>query len=134
MLTGVVLLGLSGKSLMDDRRFLAKAAVATGVVVDIARVVDQDDEVAYYPVVEFTTAREQVVRFEADEATPDPDRQLGASVRILYDPANPQDARLDTFMSRWGLSIVMGTLGLGFVLIPAFAYLVRRWMLRRSYP
>jgi Protein of unknown function (DUF3592) len=124
MLAGVVLLGLSGKSLMDDRRFLAKAAVATGVVVDIARVVDQDDKVAYYPVVEFTTAREQVVRFEADEATSDPDRQLGASVRILYDPANPHDARLDTFMSRWGLSIVMGMLGLGFVAVPAFFFLL----------
>jgi hypothetical protein len=124
MLAGVALLGFSGKSLMDDRRFLAKAAVATGVVVDTAMVVDQDDEVAYYPVVEFTTAREQVVRFEADEATPDPDQQLGAAVRILYDPVNPQDARLDTFMSRWGLSIVMGMLGLGFVAVPAFFFLL----------
>jgi hypothetical protein len=127
MLAGVVLLALGTKSLVDSRRFLAKAAVADGVVVDIARDVDLDNEVSFYPVIEFVTLREQVVRFKADEATPRPDQRMGEEVRILYDPANPQDARLDTFWSRWLESIVLGVIGLGFVVSGAFAYrLLRR--------
>jgi hypothetical protein len=130
MLVGVVVLALGAKALVDSQRFLAKAVVANGIVVDVARVVNSDNEVSFYPVVEFVTAREQVVRFQADEATPDPEQRMGDSVRILHDPADPGNARLDTGFSRWGAGAVLGFVGLGFVVSGAGAYL----LLRRGQP
>jgi hypothetical protein len=66
-LIGVGMAGFGAKALVDDERFLAKAAVADGVVVSVKEVVErrqtgsginaQDvEETPLYPVVRFTTA------------------------------------------------------------------------------
>jgi hypothetical protein len=73
------------------------------------------------------TAREQEVRFQASEGSDDPFAYgVGDSIRVLYDPANPQDARLDTWASRWGESIGLVIVGLVLVVIGA----VGLWLLR----
>ncbi len=124
MLGGIAFSILGVKALVNSRHFLANATAATGTVTDIHRVI-QDNEPSYYPIVEFVTLRERVVRFEADESNAD--LQVGDSIKILYDPANPQEARVDTWFSRWGGAIVMLCVGLGLIIIPAVVYrLLRR--------
>jgi WD40 repeat protein len=140
LLAGIVGVGVGVKGLVDSRRFMATASSANGVVVDVARVIERRQEGSgshtyyknvpvYYPVVQFVTAREQVVRFEADEGSQKRSAyQVGASIRVLYDPANPQDARLDTWASRWGFSILAVSMGLLFIVIVAVIY----WVALRS--
>ena len=130
MLVGGGLVGLGAKVLVDNQRFVAKAAGATGVVLYVREEVrrervgsgnnERDEDVSYfYPIVQFHTAREQVVEFEGNDGS----LRAGDSVRVLYDPANPQDARLDSWSSRWGAGTV--PLAIGLVLIAVGAVLYR---------
>jgi Protein of unknown function (DUF3592) len=138
MLAGIVLVGVGVKGLVDSQRFMAKASRTNGVVVDVARVVQQErrgpsdnpyyvDVTYFHPVVQFVTAREQPVWFQAGEGSKDPlTYQVGDSVRVLYDPARPQDARLDTWFSRWGGSIMLGGLGLFLVVLGVVIWVALR--------
>jgi hypothetical protein len=135
-LAGAVCLVVGGKALVDSRRFAAKASAANAVVVDVAEVVRRvqkrsgdnwyDEDVTYFhPVLRFVTTSEQTVQVQASEGSEDPSaHRVGDSVRILYDPANPQDARLDTWFSRWGEAVVLSSIGFGLVLLPAVIFLV----------
>jgi len=131
MLVGGGLVGLGVKVLVDTQRFVAKAAGAKGVVVDVREEVRSErrgsgdnehyvDVTYYYPVVRFLTAREQVVQFQGDDGS----LRVGDSVRVLYDPANPRDVRLDSWPSRWGAGTV--PIAIGLVLIVVTAALYRR--------
>jgi hypothetical protein len=130
MVAGAICLVVGVKALVDARLFVAKAAAANGVVMDVAEAVERvqkrspggdwyDEGVTvFHPVVRFVTAREQAVRFKASEGSGDPFAYgVGDSIRVLYDPANPQAARLDTWASRWGDSITLGMVGLGLVVL-----------------
>jgi Protein of unknown function (DUF3592) len=130
MVAGAILLVVGVNALVDARLFVAKAAAANGTVVEVAETVQRvqkrspgadwydEDVTVFHPVVQFVTAREQPVRFQASEGSSDPFAYgVGDSIRILYDPANPQDARLDTWASRWGDSITLGVVGLGLVFL-----------------
>ena len=71
ILLNVMMLGGGVKTLLDGRRFLSTAVEARGVVVDVAKVREYDSDAGagrqvtrLYPVVEFVTAREQVVRYQ----------------------------------------------------------------------
>jgi hypothetical protein len=141
MLGGAIFLIAGVKTLVDSQRFLARAVAANGVVVDVAEVVEQvrrrgpgdnwyyQDATVFHPVVRFVTAREQDVRFQAREGSEDPSRYgVGDPIRVLYDPANPRNARLDTWVSRRGDSLTMLAIGIGLVVIGALGF----WLLRSS--
>jgi hypothetical protein len=110
--------------LVASQRFLAKAEVAEGVVVDVATSVEREQrksgdrtdyvDVTYFaPIVRFRDGREQVVQFQAGQrSSGQPAYRVGDSVRVLYDPANPQDARLDTVFGRWGAAMIFLGMGL----------------------
>jgi hypothetical protein len=135
---GVFFVGVGVKGLVDNWRFLTTASGANGVVVDVARVVERvqrgSGDRTYYknvtffhPVVQFVTAREQVVRFQASEGHEERSAyQVGDSVRILYDPANPRDALLDTWFSRWGDPLIPVAVGLVMIVLVAVIYRVKR--------
>jgi uncharacterized protein DUF3592 len=94
ILLNVMVLGGGLKVLLDGRRFLATAAEARGVVVDVAKVREYDSDVGRevtrsYPVVEFVTAREQVVRYQPPMGSNPPDYRIGGPLRVLYDPGQP---------------------------------------------
>jgi hypothetical protein len=134
LLVGIFLLGIGVKGLVDSWRFLANAGGANGVVVDVAEVVRRvergsgdrtyyENVTFFHPVVQFVTAREQVVRFQASEGHEKRSTyQVGNSVRILYDPANPRDARLDTWFSRWGDPLIPVAIGLVMVILVTVIY------------
>jgi hypothetical protein len=142
MLLGAVLVVLGVKTLMDTRRFLTTAKVARGVVVRVdQRVVTEQrgpsDDPYYvqvthkFPVVEFTTAYEQVAQFRADDGS----LRVGDSVRLLYDPANPRNARLDNWGNRWAGFLALTGIGLGFLAGFGVLYLlIRRARLRPRPP
>jgi hypothetical protein len=139
MFAGAIALVVGGKALVDSRRFVATAVATNGVVVDVAGVVQRtqkrgpdgdwyyQDVTVFHPVVRFVTAGGREVRFQASEGSGDPFAYgVGDTIRVLYDPANPQAARLDTWSSRWGDSIGMVLTGLGLVVLGA----VGSWLLR----
>ncbi|MBV9417101.1 MAG: DUF3592 domain-containing protein [Solirubrobacterales bacterium] len=79
--------------------------------------------VTYRPTVEFRTRDGERVRATSPIARNPAPGRVGDSVRVLYDPADPQRVRLDTRMGRggclaWGLigfgmlPLVVGVIGL----------------------
>ena len=116
--------------------FQAKASVADGVVVKVDKVVDHRwtgsgdraryvERTRYYPFVRFVTASEQVVQYSDGSGSNPPAYRVGDSVRVLYDPANPQKARLDTWSSGRSGSTVMIIIGV--VIILSVGVVVFRW-------
>jgi Protein of unknown function (DUF3592) len=128
VLVGAAMAGIGVKVLVDSQHFLATAATANGVVVDVVKVREEDSEQTlvtnYYPVVQFATARERVVRFRGDQGSNPPDYRVGEPVRVLYDPANPRHVKFDTWNARWGDGVALTATGLGLVVIYALLLVV----------
>lgn len=146
-LIGVGVAGFGVKALVDNQRFLAKAAVADGVVVGVKDVVERRqtgsgtnvqvvEETQLYPIVRFTTARGQVVQFQAAPNSNPPHHRVGGSIGLLYDPANPQQVTFDTWRNRWGAGLILISAGLGLVAISAAIFMLlgsgrfHRWLQR----
>ena len=145
ILLNVMMLGGGLKVLLDGRRFLATAAEARGVVVDVAKVREYDSDAGaggqvtrLYPVVEFVTAREQVVRYQPHMGSNPPDYRVGGPLMVLYDPANPQHVVLDTWDELWKEGVILLAVGLMLMVISVAVYLVlrsdraARWLNRGS--
>jgi hypothetical protein len=81
----------------------------------------------YYPVIRFVTPLEETVQFEGGDGNTKPEEyRRGESISILYDPANPHDARLNTSNSRWGGVIALGACGFLFVVAAGVLLLFTR--------
>lgn len=91
---------------------------ASGIVVETVEETD-DNTVYSYPVVAFTDSggRNHTVRIP--EGSSPPDWSAGDSLTVLYDPANPEDARTDSFTGSlllWLVPFVTGFVGTGFLI------------------
>jgi Protein of unknown function (DUF3592) len=131
ILLGAAMVGFGVKSLVDGQRFLATAAEARGVVVDVAKVREYDSDAERYvtrsyPVVEFVTAREQVVRYQPPMGSNPPDYRIGGPLKVLYDPANPQHVVLDTWDDVWKTGVVLVPVGLVLMVFCTAVYLLLR--------
>jgi hypothetical protein len=93
--------------------FVQGAQRTTGVVVGNTL---SSDRMAYFAVVRFELNGPSVT-FEDRVGHRSP-RRVGESVAVLYDPATPARARIDTVTSLWELSIAIGGMG---ALVGAFA-------------
>jgi Protein of unknown function (DUF3592) len=124
----VVLLAIGAATLVHEARFVRGAERATGTVIDLESRTS-DGDLAYYPVVRFTTAEERTVEFTSSSTSSSPP-DVGDHVEVLYDPDDPRDAQLSGFFSLWLWPIVLGGLGIGFgaagLFYPRFGPLARR--------
>jgi hypothetical protein len=89
---------------VDTQNMLGRFSQVDGTVVDNSYATTQDGSNvsgAYYPVIEFSTASGEVVRFTDGVGSLPPDYAEGASVRVAYDPAGPRTARLVSWKRLW---------------------------------
>jgi hypothetical protein len=94
-----------------ERRFRAAARAAEGVVIDLQwSEVESDDfrggEV-WHPVIEFIDLSGRQRVFTASTGASPPAYQKGDRVGVLYSPEAPEDAKLDTFFSVWGVTLIL---------------------------
>lgn len=84
-----------------------------------------DGSTTYSPVVEFT-ANGQTYTFESDNASSPPAYQVGETVNVRYDPADPSTAQIDKLTERWLMPILLipsmlcGSIILTFVMVRAW--------------
>ncbi len=114
---GVLLLGIGGYFLYDTLTFLNHAtARATATVITCPMDYSADDSNGSCP---------PTFRFPANGGlvtVTDPvegDYHLNEQLQVAYDPANPQGARIVSFMHFWFLPTQLGGLGALFLLIGA---------------
>lgn len=105
---GIGLLAGAGYMFSDTRQLLAAAEKAPGVVVGLERRSSKGGG-AEYPVIEFAAVSGEVRRFTLSGPG---DYPTGAVVEVLYDAANPANARLNSFIELWLGSLALGGFGL----------------------
>jgi hypothetical protein len=111
-----LLIGLSQayQVVQQERNWIS----APGTVVDNT-IVARATGASYAPVVEFRTMEGETVRFTDDVGTVPPEYEVGAKVKVLYDPNDPHNAQLVSWERLWiGPVLLIGS-GLLPVLIAA---------------
>lgn len=129
---GVSLLTIGVALTIHHLLFVHRATAATGVVLEnIARASEEEDAdhnkrfvTYYYPKVRFRAADGQQITFVSEWGS-DPPRPIGASVKVLYDPADPSGASVEegTF---WVFPAVLFLVGAIFTPWPVYFLIKQR--------
>lgn len=110
-------------SYQNTATFLDEASEVPGTVTDLIYSRSSDSS-SYYPVVEFETARGQLVEFQSSSGSNPASYSVGETVSVLYKPSEPESARINGFFSLWGVSVILGILGGAFFLVGVLMILV----------
>ena len=115
----------------DTRSFLAKTTKTEGTVVNLI-LSYSDNSRTYHPLVRFTDTNGKAIEFVSSTGSNPPGYSAGEKVEVLYLPAEPYKARLNSFFSLWGGSIIVGGLGGIFLLIGGGIFLVPKLKSRKN--
>jgi hypothetical protein len=133
-LVGLVFLTVAFFSVRAELKFRAGAVRVPGTVVDLAPTSGSKGGTLYKPVFEFTDNNDVARRVTGSVASNPPSHRRGEAVTVLYQPANPEEAHLDSFMEAWFLPMIFGGLGSVFTAIAAgFVVFAVRNRRRRSW-
>ena len=117
LLLGVGFLAIAIPIFVHRRRFVSRAASATGVVTDLKSTELQAGMQSYNPVVQFQTHDGRMVEFESDTGAEESSYPPGGQVEVLYDPLNPEKAHIKTSFMLWGIPLLFGGLGAVFLVV-----------------
>jgi hypothetical protein len=113
---------------MNTRALLDAASKAEGTVVKIVTNRSPGSrDLSSTPLVHFVDQYGHTIEFKSNVGNGG-EFLVGEKVEVLYDPTDPQHARINSFFQIWAGSLMMGGLGGGFFLIGAgfiFADLLR---------
>ncbi len=128
---GVILLATAAVLTVRTRSFLANAAIADGVVVEIVWRSGGESDSAH-PRVRFQAAGGRQMEFVGEVGSNPPAFRVSDRVRVFYDTANPAKASIDSIGQLWFPALLCG--GLGAVLVAAGSgpFLWSRRMRRRD--
>jgi hypothetical protein len=94
-----------------------------------------------HPVVEFTTADGEVVRFRGTWGSNPPSFHVGERVGVRYRPGDAPGARIDTFWQLWGLATFLALfalpfagIGVGLRLFARHRAKLRQWLRHQGRP
>jgi hypothetical protein len=97
--------------------FVRRSVGANGEVVGLECSRDEVGSATYQsyaPVFTFTVADGRTYRVISNISSSPAAFSVGDSVRVLYDPASPEDARIQKFSELWGAALIGCLVGLGF--------------------
>jgi hypothetical protein len=106
---GVLAVVWAALAFLVQRRFLSKAVRTSGVVAGVN--VDRTTKgTTYTPVIRFETTAGASVVATANRSAGKRTFQVGQTVPVLYDPANPQKLEVNKFWDRWAMvAVALGT-------------------------
>lgn len=127
---GTICLGVGAGFLYNARRLrrdrvrFLRTAVRTRATVTAVRTVGVGRNAVAIPVFEFATAGRTLQRAESVQPSGFTGAAVGQTVAILYDPAQPSRADIDTFRAIWGLALLRAAFGTLFALVGLTAILL----------
>jgi Protein of unknown function (DUF3592) len=107
----------------DQWTFRRAAAHATGIVVGFDRAPRSGGTVTYHPIVRYDAPSGESVQFRCYYAYPKEDYKLEQTVDVLFDPANPRKAEIDSNQSRYAV-FLMPAFGAGLGAMALVAYVI----------
>ncbi len=102
--------------IQDTRSFIAGASRAPGTVIDLEES-ESSDSTTYRAVVRFLDARGAKIEFASSTSSDPPAYSVGEAVEVFYDPAAPQEAKINGFFDLWGGATILGSMGVVFFLV-----------------
>jgi hypothetical protein len=126
---GIALLLTSFFVFFNTTSFIRRAVEADGRVTDLERSRSSSSSgssTTYRPVVQFTTATGKQIEFVSSVGSSPPSHRVGEAVRVLYNPADPQSARIKSFFQLWFGFLIVFVLGLVFTAVGLGMIVVRR--------
>ena len=132
LLLGLLFAGTGGWAHWRAMFFYKTALRTQGQVVDLvelasADAAEPDPREGYsHPIVSFAPRADCTVRFQSAVGSRPPAYRIGDTVPVVFQPADPQDARIDNFWGRWicallcavGVLIIALALGTEFGIVP----------------
>lgn len=117
---GIGLLFLLGATILFVRvlALLAQGNNAEGIVI---RLVEDEEDHMFAPVVEFTTSNGKRAEF-THPIFQNPPYKIGQVVKVLYNRNDPSKAKIRTFSSMYLLPLFLGIIGVGFVAAGIFLF------------
>jgi len=108
-------------SLFRISSFLRRCTETRGEVVRLERSSGSGRFADYdcAPVFRFLTAAGESVTVTSDIASSPPGFTEGQPVRVLYDPANPSEAKIHSFFQTWGDFLIPAWVGIIFLIVAA---------------
>ncbi len=122
MVGGGIVLILSLGVTLYSCWFITTARKTTGTITGMRERKDQDGSVSYAPTFDFRDAAGVEQRVDSQLAGSLGRMRVGDTVPILYQPDNPDNARIDYFLEHWFLSI--GTSVAGVTLLAIGCWMV----------
>ena len=113
-LVGGLLFAIGAFLFIRTRLFLGRAQEVKGTVIRMVYSHSSDGGGGYSPVYQFRTIEGQVIEKQDHLSTNPPMFQEGQQIDVLYDPANPQGARIKKFWSLYFASILLSGMGIIF--------------------
>ena len=103
-------------SIVQTRTFLSRSREVSGEVVRLERSQDSGQfGYTYAPVFSFTALDGLTHTVTSDVGSSPASFSEGDFVRVRYDPADPQDARIHSFFQTWGAPVISGFVGVIFI-------------------
>lgn len=96
------------------RIFISKAQEVKGTVIQMVWSRGSEGGGGYSPVYQFRTIDGQTIVVSDSLSSNPPMFQEGQTIDVLYDPENPQKARIKKWMSLYFVSVLLGGMGLIF--------------------
>lgn len=119
LITGLVLLSVSLYILKNTIDFVSRAQRATGIVTSMVK---DEEENVYAPVFTVDIKQNGKVSYRHDGSNP-PSWKIGERAMFLYDPAQPSDVRMMTYLNFFGWSIFM-VMAIPLIIIGAGYYIL----------
>ena len=111
---GFILAALALFFWLRTRAFLGTAQKAQGTVIRMVYSRDSDGGGGYAPVYTFRTMSGQVIEVADNISTNPPQFKEGQIIDVLYDPENPNKARINKWFNLYFVPMLLGFLGLVF--------------------
>lgn len=105
---GGALLAGSAYMYFDTQKLVDNSIRVSGTVVDFERRLSKGGS-SYYPVIEFITTSGEIHHFTTTGAT---DFAKNEKVEVLYDAADPANAKVNAFLELWLGTFALGVFGL----------------------
>lgn len=115
---GVALLVAAFYAYHDTKNFLEGALTADGVVTELVRSRSSDsNSYLYRPVVEFYADDGALIEITSSIGSSPPSYAVGEEVTVVYHADRPHKARIDSFLSLYGLQLILAVMGSIFFLV-----------------
>ena len=112
MAIAVIVLLISLFVYHHSQKFIQSASRAQGTVTRLVKKSDGSDSDSSYPVYTFEDSQGKQHEIYSSSGSYPPAYSVGEKVTVLYQPDDPQNAEMDSFMDKWFFSVMLAGFGL----------------------